>query len=371
MTNNKLIIAAAGSGKTTFLVDEALKQQNVAVLITTYTEANEAEVRKKIIEKNKFIPENITIQTWFSFLLQHGAKPYQGTLFEKDIKGMFLVNEQSGLKYKTKKGIPVYYKEEDEFELHYFTPNQRIYSDKLSKFVVRCNEKSGGSVIDRLSRIYTHIFIDEVQDLAGYDLEFLKLLFSSPIHTLLVGDPRQGTYSTNNALKNKKYKQSQIIYFFEDKSIQIETDQTSLVTNHRCVEPICVFSNKLFPDLPKTTSGNTRSNDHTGLFFVKRADVDKYLEKYAPVQLRWDKRVIVNEKYFVRNFGESKGSTFQRVLIYPTDAFIKWIKDNSTDIASTSRAKYYVAITRAEYSVAIVYDYDDDISIEGVFNYIN
>ena len=61
MSDNKLIIAAAGSGKTTHLVDEALRQKAGRVLITTYTQANEAEIKKKIIEKNKCIPENITV----------------------------------------------------------------------------------------------------------------------------------------------------------------------------------------------------------------------------------------------------------------------------------------------------------------------
>ena len=94
-TNNRLLIAAAGSGKTTFLVDEALKQKEGKILITTYTQANEEEIRKKIIEKNKVIPENITVQTWFSFLLKHGVRPFQGVLFEKKIKGLILVNSQS------------------------------------------------------------------------------------------------------------------------------------------------------------------------------------------------------------------------------------------------------------------------------------
>jgi len=47
MINNKLIIAAAGSGKTTYLVNEALKHDGGRILITTYTEANEAEFVKK------------------------------------------------------------------------------------------------------------------------------------------------------------------------------------------------------------------------------------------------------------------------------------------------------------------------------------
>jgi ATP-dependent DNA helicase UvrD/PcrA len=84
MDNNKLIIAAAGSGKTTFLVNRALETTSETVLITTYTEANEAQIKKKIIEIKGYIPQNITIQTWFSFLLQHGVRPFQSIL-DKEI----------------------------------------------------------------------------------------------------------------------------------------------------------------------------------------------------------------------------------------------------------------------------------------------
>ena len=48
---NRLIIAAAGSGKTTYLVRQAM-QQSDSVLITTYTIANELEIRKKFVELN-------------------------------------------------------------------------------------------------------------------------------------------------------------------------------------------------------------------------------------------------------------------------------------------------------------------------------
>ena len=139
MKTNKLIIAAAGSGKTTLLVNEALKNSSEKILITTYTLSNEEEIRKKIIEINKCIPENITVQTWFSFLLQHGVRPYQGCLFEKKVKGMILVNKQSAFRYNHENGFPVYHKEEN-IQKHYFTDPFKIYSDKLSKFVFRCNQ---------------------------------------------------------------------------------------------------------------------------------------------------------------------------------------------------------------------------------------
>lgn len=368
--NNKLIIAAAGSGKTTYIVDKALEKKDGRVLITTFTLANEAEIRKKIIKKNRCIPQNITVQPWFSFLLQHGARPYQDYFFENDIDGLLLVSGQSGLKYKTKQGKPVYFKENGEFEQHYFSPKQRIYSDKLAKFVFRCNEKSGGAVIDRLSRIFRYLFIDEVQDLSGYDLNLLKLIFASNIDTLLVGDPRQSTYSTNDAAKNKRFRKSKIVYFFEDDSIEIEKDDAVLVTNYRCIEPICDLSNNLYPDLSQTKSGNNQTSSHMGVFLVKQKNVDQYLEEYKPVQLRFNKKTNVNPKHPVMTFGDSKGLSFERVLIYPTVAFVNRLKNSNAELVPTTRSKYYVAITRAKQSVGIVYDYNDLTNIPGVQKYI-
>ena len=88
--NNKLIIAAAGSGKTTYIINESLKIQDEKVLITTFTEANEAEIKKKFIKQCGYIPTNITIQTWFALLLQHGVKPYQSAIYEGKIDILFL-----------------------------------------------------------------------------------------------------------------------------------------------------------------------------------------------------------------------------------------------------------------------------------------
>jgi len=367
--SNKLIIAAAGSGKTTFLVEEALKLRGNKVLITTYTQANEAEIRKKIIALNHCIPGHIVVQTWFTFLLQHGVRPFQGCLLEKKIKGLILSSGQSGIKFTSKSGQVVYYSEEKEFEQHFFNNGMKIYSDKLAKFVIRCNESSSGSVIDRLSRIYSHIFIDEVQDLAGYDLSILKLLFQSRPEILLVGDPRQGTYSTNNAAKNKQYKRSEIIHFFEDHALGLETDDTSLLVNHRCNQAICDLSNKLFPDFAGTSSGNDRLTGHDGLFFIKESEVGQYLKKYEAMQLREKKTKAVNEDFEVMNFGESKGLSFDRVLIYPTKPIMDWLKDNDRVLAPTSKSKFYVAVTRARFSCCIVYNYTSTDKCEGFTPY--
>lgn len=363
MCKNKLIIAAAGSGKTTYLVEEALKIKDQNVLVTTFTDANEQEIRKKFTARTGGIPRNVTVQTWFSFLIQHGVKPYQGGIFEKRVNGLSLVPGQS--KKFTKK---------TDVEKYYFDNSQRIYSDKISAFVVKCDQEHNNEVIGRISRISPNIFIDEVQDLAGHDLEVLKLLLDSTAKIILVGDPRQGTYSTNNSAKNKQYKKAQIACFFESSKIKkkLHIDSTTLTTNYRSNQQICDFANGLFPEHVSTSSGQTAITGHDGIFFVRENDIVPYLEEYSGcIQLRdsiREKRPKMDYETF--NFGNSKGLSFDRVLIYPTNPIMKWIKDNSVELAPTSRSKFYVAVTRARHSVGIVYNFDDTEEIEGINNYV-
>jgi DNA helicase-2/ATP-dependent DNA helicase PcrA len=70
------------------------------------------------------------------------------------------------------------------------------------------------------------------------------------------------------------------------------------------------------------------------------------------------------------NYGKSKGLTFDRVLIYPTNPIVNWNKDQNSKLAPTRRCKFYVALTRARYSVGIVFNYADNIDyIEGLEKY--
>lgn len=372
MKSNKLIIAAAGSGKTTFLVNKALIQNNEKVLITTYTQANELEIRKKFIELNGCIPSNVVVQTWFSTLLQHGVRPFQGGVYEETVRGMVLVNERSGVKYVDKKNAKKYYYGESDIKNYYFTKTTKIYSDKISKFVLRCNESSNGAVLNRLSQIFPHIYIDEIQDLAGYDLEILKLLMMSKSNTLFVGDPRQVTYHTHHSSKYKKYKEGRIKEFIQNEcgKISCEIDEDSLNKSRRSNQVICDYSSRLYPEFRSSISIQSETTDHDGVFLVKKDDVRHYLEKYNPVQLRDKVTVEVNNDFKSINFGESKGQTFNRVLIYPTKGFVDWISENNSKLAPTSRSKLYVALTRAKYSVGIVYNYDERTNFEGIKKYV-
>lgn len=382
MNNNKLMIAAAGSGKTTYLVCDALQKDDANVLITTFTEANESEIRNRIIGKLGYVPKNITIQTWFSFLLQHGVRPYQSVLNDSihdDDISFFLTPEKSGKKYDKNgnpilnaKGHPLFWGEKD-FLKCYFTNSKKIYSDKISRFVLAANKAAKGEVFSRISRIFRHVYVDEVQDLAGYDLELLKLLFKSSSSVLLVGDPRQVTYYTHFTSKYKDFLEGNIKCFVQDKlgkSITCEVDEKTLRFSHRNNQLICDYSAKLYTNYPIPTFCNCpkciREDKHQGVFIIKPKEVDRYIAQYSPVQLRWSATTKVNPYTKAVNFGESKGATEDRVLIYPTDSMKNWIRDNTYNLKSEARAKLYVGLTRARLSATIIMDYDDDESFSGI-----
>jgi len=373
---NKLISAAAGSGKTKKIIDEALSVKDENVLITTYTEANEQQIINRIINIIKgYIPPNISVKTWFSVLLEHGVKPYQGSmediLWDKNI-GFILQNGTSST-FKSKNGKIYSKSKKTQFHTYYFSSKDsyKINSDKVSEFVCECDDLTQGELIKRLSKIFPNIYIDEIQDLAGYDLELLKKLFKSEANVMLVGDPRQGTYSTNESRKNSKYKKSKIIEFFEDckSNSNLEIDNTSLSSNYRSNQLICDFSNKLFTDLPPVSSKQNVKTEHDGIFFVKEEDVKDYIDTYKCIQLRWNSAKESCILTPCMNYGESKGLDFERVLIYPTTPIIKWIENNSIDLADTSKCKFYVAITRAKHSVGIVYNYNKNTIIDGINKY--
>ncbi|MHB1188200.1 UvrD-helicase domain-containing protein [Thiobacillus sp.] len=342
---NRIIIAAAGSGKTTLLVNEALSRPDSRILIATYTEANEAEIEKKFLEINGCIPTNVTLSGWFAFLLQHGVRPYQGCVTERRIEGLHF-----------NPGISAQGIKEADLN-HYLNKQNQIYRDKVSKFALKCDGLSKGRVIKRIAGIFDEIFIDEVQDIAGYDLDLIERLMDSSVSVLLVGDPRQGTYSTSDSPKYAKFKKSGIVHYFRQlvaARTDASIDEDSLSVNHRCNLALCELSDLLFPNFPNVKSSNTQTTGHDGVFLVRECQVEAYLHVFGPMQLRYSRKMSVSDNAAVINFGESKGLEFERVLIYPTKDFATWLKNRATELSPDSRAKFYVALTRARSSAGIV-----------------
>lgn len=102
---------------------------------------------------------------------------------------------------------------------------------------------------------------------------------------------------------------------------------------------------------------------------IAERELTRIISIYQPVQLRDTRRTSVNSMYSAMNLGESKGLTFERVLIYPTSKMLDWILDHNKKMKPQSKSKFYVGVTRAKHSVAIVFDNKKGITIPGIINF--
>jgi DNA helicase-2/ATP-dependent DNA helicase PcrA len=341
---NRIVISAAGGGKTTRVVDQALGHEHGATALITYTRNNVREIHSKAHQRVPAIPPQVEVISWYSFLLRELARPYRAVLHAKRIEGIFWAEGKSVPFVPKHKTSP-----------HYFHDGTRIYSDKISKFICECERKSGGAVMRRLRQRFSHIVIDEIQDMAAYDLDVLEMMLKSGIQITFVGDHRQATFSTNHSPKHKSFAGPAIIKKFELWKLAGLTSIEYERHTHRCNQAIADLADGFFPSEPKTLSRNAAVTGHDGIFLVGTAHVAAYSQAFSPQVLRYSVRTKC-DPFEAMNFGESKGMTFERVLIYPHGPAQKWLASGKTSDVEKSATKMYVATTRARYSVAFVFD---------------
>ena len=340
-SSNEAIVAAAGSGKTEYILKTALADHTSRSLIVTYTNENLREINSRLWAHAGGQPDNITAMTWFEFMLRHGIKPYQS--YKTRIGRIRSINFVTD---------PSVYTRRDDFDAYYLDSADNIYSDAVSDLAVVLDQASGGKVVGRLEAIYGKILVDEVQDLAGYDLEFLELLLKSQIEIIMVGDPRQAVYATNRSNKNSQFRGAKIINWLTARKNDGLCVARTMDTSHRCNQTICTFADAIYPGMPPIKSGNNTELEHMGVVLVHKDDIDAYRDSYSAQELRWDRRNALAGPG-ARNFGQVKGQAFDRVMIHPTGPITEFI-EKGTALAEGSAAKFYVGVTRARHSVAII-----------------
>ena len=350
LNENRVVLACAGSGKTTRLVEEALASPSRRIAIITYTNNNTREVIRRFGEVNSGVPKHVDVMTWFGFLLRECVRPYQRSKYTKRrIESLLFVNRQST------RGIA-----ETNTRPYYFANDEFIFSDKIARFVVECEKKSSKSVTARIRQIYTDIFIDEFQDLAGWDLEIVDMLLRSGVRITLVGDPRQHIYSTNPSQKNKQFLGVNVSVLMEKWQDNRLCKIECMSGTHRCNQAICDFTNGLWPDMDPMQSLADGKASHAGVFLVAENMVGDYIHRFAPQVLRHNKNA---NSYGCEalNFGIVKGLQFERVLIIPTGPIKKYLQTGDLKHLRNSRERLHVAVTRARHSVAFVFDGESPI----------
>ena len=374
----ELSIACAGAGKSTKIITDAwnLSQKNIPSLITTYTESNQRELKKKFEEEYGYLPNNINIKGWYSFLLEDLIRPYQMAVpqLSNRINGLNF-NKAGDPHKKDGRSIPGT-GEAKNFIRHFTVSNgTKVHSFYISKLACRIMKASKKAPSERLATIYGAIFVDEVQDLTGWDYEILSSISKSSIaECYAVGDFRQTIYETSKGSKQPKTGKQKRQKFESLNFVEIP-----MCGSRRCSQQICDISDQVHngEGYGKTTSIVDRKKfpmpEHAGVFTVSNLSASAYLEKYKPVILKRDKNTEIElcNGYEAYNFGIAKGLQFNRVLIIPTDAHKKFFMGDLKPLnkGKTDKAKnqFYVALTRARFSVAILMD--EESCLKGVSRY--
>ena len=196
------------------------------------------------------------------------------------------------------------------------------------------------------------------KDYAGWDLEVITLLFKSKIPITCVGDYKQATYRTNNSLKNKQYRDEKVRAYFLMLEAQGLCVTSYANTTRRFTLDICVFINTIHGDAdsmvePDPNNQQEMPVEKSGVYMMNVDSLREYCEYYHPIILRYDKKAKVGFQHDcdVFNYGGSKGATYERVVIIPVSTTLPFIERQVKITSNQTRAKFYVACTRAKHSV--------------------
>jgi len=190
--DKRVIFAVAGSGKTTYIVNELSLEKRS--LILTYTDGNYDNISRKILAKfGGRWPNSVTLMTYFSFLYNFCYKPYFADIIHA--KGIVFDNNPN-IK------IP-----QDSMR-YYLSPSGLLYSNRLAFFLERANALP--KIKRRIERYYDELVIDEIQDIGGRDFDFLESLMDTNVNMLFVGDFYQHTFDTSRDGNKNKFVQQAV-----------------------------------------------------------------------------------------------------------------------------------------------------------------
>ena len=132
-------------------------------------------------------------------------------------------------------------------------------------------------------------------------------------------------------------------------------------TTRRFNQAICDFVNSIYNDKDNfITPYNQQNNEmleNIGVFIIDKKYLKQYCNYYSPTILRYNRDTSIEiEKCNILTYGSSKGSTFNRVVIVPISTVMPFILDGKQIRSKQTKAKFYVACTRAKHSLVFAID---------------
>jgi len=333
--DKRVIFAVAGSGKTTYIVDNLCLNKRAIVL--TYTTNNYENLKDGIIKRWGYIPSNISVMTYFNFLYSYCYKPVLSYRYSA-----------GGINWKPNPNLY----EPLAKRSHFIDAKNRLYSNRIAKLLI--HEKVDHLVVERLEKFCDSIYIDEIQDFGGNDFNLLRVIASAKINVLFVGDFYQHTYdtsrdgSTNGSLHN-----SYGMYQAQFRSMGLTIDTTTLVKSHRCNPEICEFITK---QLGIHIESN-RTDKSMWYVISMENEAEKLFKDSNVVKLFYDEHLAY--KCFSNNWGASKGlDNYSDVCVVMNRNSWKHLEDGILHkLKPGTKNKLYVAISRTKGNLYFVPDF--------------
>lgn len=328
--DKQVVLAVAGSGKTSSLIDRVSHSDRA--LFVTFTNANERNLTERIIAKFGEIPAGFRIYTYFTFLYRFCFSPFLAD-----------VTNASGVIWDPP---PRYAKRSDRS--YFLSPSNRLYGNRIGKLII---DSVINDVIGRLEKYFDIMLVDEVQDFGGHDFDFLMHLSKANLKIICAGDFYQHTYDTSrDGNVNKSLHDNYST--FQDKLISggFTLDNTTLQKSYRCSPSICSFiTSNLGIEIDSYRSDNT---------VVQIVENNRMLD-----ELFANERIVklfFKEHYsygcFSRNWGDTKGEDcYSDVCVVLTKGASELLqKGKLSSLAPSSRNKLYVAASRAKNNLYLV-----------------
>lgn len=329
--DKRVIFAVAGSGKTTLLIERLTERSRT--LILTHTVNNERHLRTKIISRFGFLPETVRVMTWFEFLYGFCCRP--------------LLQEKLGIRGLSFSPAPQ--KVSRSQKRHFQDYSGRVYHCRLSLLMMY--HEMMPAICARLERYYDELLIDEVQDFASHDFNFLLKLCAANVSVLLAGDFYQHTFDTSrDGNTNGTLHEDIIRYEARFREAGIRPDRETLSRTWRCSQTVCTFISS------HLNIGIEAHGQHATL-------IETVNDRVRAADLHRDNGVI---KLFYRehhrygcysmNWGASKGlDHFQDVcIVLGSSHWPLFIRQELSTLPAPSRNKLYVACSRARGNITFV-----------------
>lgn len=341
---NDAVVAVAGWGKTEELANAVAREPNPErVLVLTYTETNQREDTLRIFRKTTGAKRYASVKGWKAFQLHDIVRPYLTLLYP-------------GIRLRGLSTRDVDLSKRPAGSARYLTRDGDAYPSLLGKLTIDVIDSSGDAAIRRLEHLYDSIYIDEAQDLRGNDLCVLERLLKSNISVHIFLDPRQSTLST--AEKDRRYKKNypnaEVIKLYREWERRGLLDIRYENETHRSIASIAALSDIIVGNglgFGPTVSAVEPRGRHDGIYVIAKSDLNRYVNEYGATLLALQK----SEKYGISgsmNFRKSKGMTRDDVVIVTTDPIEKFLTAG-VPLRPISACGFYVAVTRARYSVAL------------------